>query len=466
MHKKLNTLTFAFATIALSGCSTLQPEMPEVDAQIGTDQSIPMSQENEYELGDASELEWRNVFNDPKLMQLIELALENNRDLRTATLDVERARAQYRIQRAERIPSVNGSGAMNRLGGDGQPDVEQYQAQVGVTQFELDLFGRMKSLSDVALRNYLATDEARKSVQLSLIAEVANAYLTLSIDSELLRLAEATSANYEESYQIFEKRFELGAVSSLELSQARTLLASSKAEIATYQGLVQLDKTALAVLVGNRVSEELYPDYLDLDVSGLARLPARLPSEALLRRPDIQQSEYLLQAANANLGAARAAFFPSISLTGTVGSLSGDLSDLFSGGTGTWSFIPQVTMPIFQGGRLKANRDVAAVDRQIALARYEKAIQIGFKEVADALYQSVTLEDRREALEAFAESAAETEALSRSRYEAGQDSYLNLLDAQRTLYGARQALVQAQLQEQVNRINLYKVLGGGWNAES
>lgn len=471
MHKNLNTLSIALAALSLAGCASLQPELPQADAQIDTrwpelNDTADAAGENGYAVASASEIKWEQFFTDTRLKELIRLALENNRDLRSAMLNVERARAQYRIQRADRLPAVNATATGTRLGGDGQTEVETYQAQLGVTQFELDLFGRVKSLSDAALQRYLATEEAQKSARLSLVSEIANAYLTLSADLELQRLAEATYANYEERFGISEKRNELGAVSSLELSQAKTQLASAKADVALYAGQVQRDKSALALLVGAPVSDDLIPDDFNLGVSGLSPLPAQLPSEVLLRRPDIQQSEYTLRAANANLGAARAAFFPSIRLTGSVGSLSGDLSDLFSSGTDTWSFMPQVTLPIFQAGKLRANKRVAEVDRDLALTQYEKAIQVGFKEVSDALVQSQTLADRRLALEEFVASATETETLSESRYDAGVDSYLNLLDARRTLYGARQALVLSQLQEQANRVNLYKVLGGGWNAGS
>lgn len=473
MHKQLTTYTAIAAAVTLAGCASLQPELPEADAQIGNQWNLsttdtdtaPLNTES-YGTTDITQIDWNDFFSDPKLKQLIQIALENNRDLRVAALNVERARAQYRIQRSDRIPNVNASGSMTRLGGDGQTNVEQYQADLGITQFELDLFGRVYNLSEAALKSYLATEQAQRSVQLSLIAEVANAYLTLSADLELQRIANATYENYQEFYGITERREELGAVSTLDLSQARTLLTSAKAEIYLYDGLVASDKTALALLVGTQVDSSLFPDTFNLQVSGLSPLPADLPSEALLRRPDIQQAEFSLLAANANLGAARAAFFPSIRLTGTIGTLSGDISDLFSSGTDTWSFIPQITIPIFQGGQLRANRDMAAADRDIALANYEKAIQSSFKETSDALTQSWTYAQRREALEAFVESAMETESISQSRYDAGRDSYLALLEAQRVLYNARKSLVQSQLQEQSNRVNLYKVLGGGWKPES
>ncbi len=473
MHNRIITFPVIAAALSLSGCAALQPTLPQPNAQIGEQwqkdgtQSPPADRSLDiFGATNASDVGWRNFFTDPKLKQLIELSLENNRDLRVAALNVERARAQYRIQRSDRLPSVNGSAAMTRTGGDASTDVEQYEAKLGIASYEIDLFGHVKSLSDAALQNYFATEEAQRSVQLSLVAEVANAYLTLSSDLELQRIAQATLKTYQEQFDISCRGYELGSVSSLELSQVKTLLASAQADLALYSGQIAQDTSALSLLVGSPVKNDLLPDRFDLQVSGLAPLPAGIPSETLFRRPDLQGMEHQLRAANANLAAARAAFFPSITLTGSVGSLSGELSDLFGDNTGTWSFVPQIRVPIFQAGKLRANRDVAKIDRDITLATYEKTIQTGFKEVSDALTFSSTLAQRRQAIEALVDAATETKSLSEKRYQAGRDSYLTLLDSQRTLYSARQALVQSLLREQSNRIELYKVLGGGWNEES
>ncbi|MDQ8186250.1 efflux transporter outer membrane subunit [Pelagicoccus sp. SDUM812002] len=473
MHNRIITFPVIAAALSLSGCAALQPTLPQPNAQIGEQwqsgntQSPPADRSLDiFGSSNASDVGWRNFFTDPNLEQLIELSLENNRDLRAAALNVQRARAQYRIQRSDRLPSVNGTAAMTRTGGDALPETEQYEANLGIASYEIDLFGRAKNLSDAALQNYFATEEAQRSVQLSLIAEVANAYLTLSSDLELQRIAQATLETYREQFDISSSGYELGSVSSLELSQVETLLASARADLALYSGQIAQDTSALSLLVGRPVTSDLLPDSFDLQVSGLAPLSAGVPSETLFRRPDLQRMEHQLRAANANLAAARAAFFPSISLTGTVGSLSGELSDLFEDNTGTWSFIPQIRVPIFQAGKLRANRDVAKIDREITLATYEKTIQTGFKEVSDALTFSSTLAQRRQAIEALVEAASKTQSLSEKRYQAGRDSYLTLLDSQRTLYSARQALVQSLLREQSNRIELYKVLGGGWNEES
>ncbi len=473
MYNRIITFPVVVAALSLSGCAALQPSLPQPNAQIGEQwqsdgtQSPPVDNDLDiFGASNTSDVGWRNFFTDPKLEHLIELSLENNRDLRVAALNVQRARAQYRIQRSDRLPSVNGSAAMTRTGGDASANVEQYEAKLGIASYEIDLFGRVKSLSDAALQNYFATEEAQRSVQLSLVAEVANAYLTLSSDLELQRIAQATLETYQEQFDISSRGYELGSVSSLELSQVKTLLASAQADLALYAGQIAQDTSALSLLVGTQVRNDLLPDRFDLQVSGLAPLPAGVPSETLFRRPDLQSMEHQLRAANANLAAARAAFFPSITLTGSVGSLSGELSDLFGDNTGTWSFIPQIRVPIFQAGKLRANRDVAKIDRDITLATYEKTIQTGFKEVSDALTFSSTLAQRRQAIEALVEAANETQSLSEKRYQAGRDSYLTLLDSQRTLYSARQALVQSLLREQSNRIELYKALGGGWNEES
>ena len=460
------------AAISASGCNVLEPRLPE--AAPGTPAQWPLppttsaSPANATTTAVAASLPqaaadtgWRDFFTDPKLETLIEQALANNRDLRIAMLNVERARAQYRIQRADRVPSVDASGAMARGNSTGRT-TETYSASVGVTQYELDLFGRVRGLNDAALQRYFAQEEVRRSAQLSLIAEVSYAYLTLAADQEQVRLARATLATREQSFAITEKRHELGAVSGLDLSQSRTLVESARAELARYAGFVAQDSNALNLLVGATVAPDLLPTSFSDPVTGLAALPGGLPSEVLLRRPDVLAAEHELRAANANIGAARAAFFPSITLTGAVGYASDDLSSLFDGGTSIWSFVPQVRVPIFEGGRLRANLQVTQADRDIALARYEQSIQQGFREVADALALTSTLAEQRVALEALVSAAQRSEELGQARYTAGRDSYLQRLESQRTLYVAEQALIQTRLAEQSNRVTLYKVLGGGW----
>lgn len=453
---------FRFAALplalALAGCATLQPAVPAADAQLDGQWPVAEAGSGSSAVADVA---WSEFFADPRLSQLVGMALDNNRDLRVALLNVERARAQYRIQRADRVPSLGVGASLTRTGGDAGVN-EVYAANLGLAEFELDLFGRVRSLSDAALQRYLATGQAQRATRLALVAEVANAWLTLAADQELVRIAEATLESYEASYALSEKRHELGAISALDVSQIRTLMESARAERARYRGRVAQDRNALALLVGAPVGEDLLPPVFEPDASGLPALPSGLPSEVLLRRPEVIAAEHTLLAANANIGAARAAFFPSITLTGTVGSTSDEFSGLFDAGTDAWSFVPRINLPIFQGGRLRAALGMAQADRDIALAQYEKAIQTGFREVADALALSRALAEQRAAQEALVEAATRSLELSDERYRAGQDSYLLLLDAQRTLFSARQALVATQLSEQVNRINLYKALGGGW----
>ena len=471
MHKPLITALALATSVFVSGCAMLEPRVPEAEPAIPVEWPLPPTTSAAPASAVAGALPavaatvadvgWRDFFVDPKLEQLIALSLENNRDLRVAVLNVERARSQYRIQRADRMPSLAVGADMVRTGGDA-PVTETYSANLGIAQFELDLFGRVRNLSHSALQRYFATEESQRSAQLALIAEVANTYLSLSADRELLRIAEATLESQQASYDLTEKRYELGALSALELNQSRTIVETSRSDVARFAGQVAQDTNALTLLVGGAIDPALLPVAFEPSVSGLGALPAGLPSDVLLRRPDVMAAEHQLLAANANIGAARAAFFPSISLTGTIGSASNELSGLFESGNGVWTFMPQINLPIFQGGRLRANLGMATADRDIALAQYEKSIQSGFREVADALALSRTLADQRIAQQSLLEAATRAHELSQARYDAGRDSYLVLLDAQRTLYAAQQSLVATLLAEQANRVTLYKVLGGGW----
>ena len=465
-------LLICAAALALGGCVSLAPKLPAAQPDVPAAWPLPEHADaaaTGATQGRAADIGWRQFYVDPRLATLIEQSLRNNRDLRVAVLNVEKARAQYRIQRADRLPSIAATASLQRAGGSGQPPGQvgqQYRAELGTTAFELDLFGRVNSLSTGALERYLAQGEASRSAQLSLIAEVANAWLTLAADRESLKVAQATRETQEASFKLTEQRHALGAASSLDVSQAQTTVESARADMARYTGQVAQDVNALRLLAGGALDESLLPSGLGDDASMLGALPPELPSEVLLRRPDILQSEHLLRAANADIGAARAAFFPSILLTGSVGSASGQLNNLFDSGTRVWSFAPQISLPIFQGGRLRAQLAGAKADQQIALAQYEQAIQAGFREVADALALTGTLAGQRQAQEALVGAAARADELSRARYKAGKDSYLVALDAQRALYAAQQQLIATRLAEQTNRVTLYKVLGGGWNERS
>jgi multidrug efflux system outer membrane protein len=450
-------------SLVLSGCSTLEPRSTEVAPAIPSQWPVAATSGAQGAApADVADIGWRDFFVDPRLQAVITQSLENNRDLRVAVLNVERARAQYRIQRADRVPAVGVQGQMTRSGGDA-PVTEQFSANLGVVEFELDLFGRVRNLSQAALQQYFAEAANRRSAQLSLVAEVANAWLTLGADSEQLRIAQATLATYEDSLRLTEARRQLGGVSALELSQTRTLVETARTDVARFAGQVAQDRNALVLLAGGPIDASLLPQAEVTDVASVRPLPAGVPGDVLLRRPDVMAAEHVLLSANANIGAARAAFFPSISLTGNIGSASSELSGLFDSGTRVWSFIPKLNLPIFQGGKLRANLGMATADRDIALAQYEKAIQSGFREAADALALNESLDAQLASQQALVAAAEQAQRLSQARYDAGLDSFLTLLDARRTAYTARQSLVSTQLAQQSNQVALYKVLGGGWH---
>jgi outer membrane protein, multidrug efflux system len=421
----------------------------------------------------AWDIGWRDFFADARLQQLIAQALANNRDLRVAVLNIQLARAQYRVQRSALLPAIDASGSFTK---EKLPAVETglpysvtesyWQAGVAVSSFELDLFGRVRSLTHAALEQYLAQEQARRSAQLSLIAQIANAYLTLASDRELQRLAQQTLKSQEDSFELTQKRHAIGAVSGLDLAQAQTTVESARADAARYDGNIAQDIDTLGLLVGAPVDAGLLPQDFSANTMGIAALPPGLPSTVLLRRPDVLQAEHLLRSASADIGAARAAFFPTISLTGTIGSVSPELSGLFKSGTGSWTFLPQATLPLFHGGELLGNLSVARTNRDIALAQYEKAIQSSFREVADALALTLTLERQRQAQEALVDASQHSYDLSQQRYKSGTDSYLSVLDSQRSYYAAQQGLIATRLAQQNNRVTLYKALGGGWQERS
>ena len=417
----------------------------------------------------AADIGWRQFYVDEKLQKVIGLTLNNNRDLRIAALNIERARALYRIQRAELFPAVSASGGLTEqrvptsISMIGYPyELRQYSVNAGVSSWELDFFGRLRSLKDRALEQYLATEQAGRSTQISLIAEVANAYLTFAADRENLKLAQATLDAQEATYKLIQRRSEVGTSSDLDLRQAQTRMEAARVDVARYTRQVSFDENALNLLAGSPVPAELMPDELR-SIAVLKDISPGLSSETLLRRPDILQAESQLKAAYANIGAARAALFPRITLTGTVGTISDDLSGLFKAGSSTWTFAPQFTMPIFDA-RLWAALDTIKVEREIALAQYEKTIQTAFREVADALAQRGTVGDQMTAQESLVQASAEAYRLSDARYTQGIDGYLSVLDAQRSLYAAQQGLINIQLSRLTNLVTLYKVLGGGYNS--
>jgi multidrug efflux system outer membrane protein len=421
----------------------------------------------------ARDIGWRDFFVDTRLEQLIDLALANNRDLRVAVLNIGRARAEYRIQRAALLPSIDASGSFTRQKlpasltyGVPTSTSDSFDAGLSVTSYEVDLSGRVRSLTHAALEKYVAQVEARRSAQLSLIAEVAIAYLTLASDRELQHLAHETLESQEHSLTLQQRRHETGTVSGLDLAQSQSTVEQARADAARFEGNVAQDIDALTLLVGTSIDPALLPAQFDARTMGLEPLPAGVPSAVLLRRPDVLEAEHMLRAANADIGAARAAFFPDITLTANLGSASNQLSNLFKAGTGTWTFEPLMGLPIFHGGALMAGLDGAHVNKKIALAQYEKTIQSGFREVADALALTATLNRRRAAQETLVDATSQAYTLSRRRYQVGRDSYLEVLDSQRSDYAARQGLIATRLAEQSNRVILYKTLGGGWRDQT
>ena len=459
INRIIKPLLCASSLLALAACS-MAPHYERPDAPVTLNETAQSEKM-------AADIGWRDFYRNQQLQTLIEQALENNRDLRVAALTVEQVRAQYRIQRAQLLPTLNATGSGTRqrvseaISETGESYIaEQYAAGVGISAYELDLFGRVQSLKNAALEQYLATDQARKSAQLSLVAEVADAYFTWVSNTELLSLTENTLKARQDSYAMVKRRYDSGLASELDLSQAATALHSARVDAALYQRQLATSFTALEVLVGTSLDADNLQAAWNDEVM-LADLPDAVTSEVLLQRPDILQAEYNLRSANANIGAARAAFFPRISLTGSYGNASPELDNLFDSGTRAWSFSPQITLPIFAWGANAANLDVARLQKDVNIAVYEKAIQTAFKEVRDSLQSQSTLDAQLEAQQDLVTASARSFELAELRYQRGVDSYLEVLDSQRSLNTAQQALITMRLAKSRNQLTLYKALGGG-----
>ncbi|WP_294315837.1 efflux transporter outer membrane subunit [uncultured Sphingomonas sp.] len=451
---------------------------------------------------DVSKIGWQTFFTDDRLRKTIALGLENNRDLRVAAANVLQARAQYRIQRADLVPSttVSGSGTYtnNIFGGasagagagagggagagaaagagtgggvgagtggaavgSNSSNLEFYSVNAGFSAFELDLFGRVRNLNRAALEQYFASEEAQRAARISLIAEIATAWATLGSDQDQLRISQETLKAFEQSLELTRAQFRIGVASELEARQAETSYQSARNDIAVLKTRVAQDKNALDLLVGTPVTADLLPQGLGNGDAALQVLPAGLSSEVLLRRPDVLQAEHQLIAQNANIGAARAALFPRISLTATLGTISTALSGLFAGGSFTYTGAPSVSLPLFDGGRLRGNVDYARASQQAAVSTYEKTVQTAFREVADALAQRGTIDEQIAAQTARVGAANVALRISDARYRAGVESFLNTLDSQRSAYAAQQQLVTTRLTRISNLVELYRSLGGG-----
>jgi multidrug efflux system outer membrane protein len=415
----------------------------------------------------ATDIGWRDFFVDPRLQQLVEIALKNNRDLRVSVLNVEAVRAQYQITRAELFPAINGVGtdARSRVPRELQTSRENPVSiyNVGLqASWEIDFWGRIRSLKDQALAQYLATAEARKAAEISLVSQVADQYLTMLADDDLLKVTQDTLKTAQDSYNITKAQFDNGTGTELELRQAQTVVETAQANLQAQARARAQAENALVLLIGEPLPADL-PGGRPLGSQDLLTdIPAGLPSDLLTRRPDIMEAEQRLLAANANIGAARAAFFPKISLTAAFGTESLSLGGLFKAGTAAWSFTPQIMLPIFEGGANVANLNLANVEKRIEIANYEKAIQSAFREVADGLAARGTYDQQIAALERNTFANQRRLDLSDLRYKNGVDSYLSVLTAQTDLYSSQQTLIQTRLARLTNLVDLYRALGGGW----
>ncbi len=464
-NNPMNKKRLLILMVLLAGC-TLAPKYDRPEAPVPKTWPSGPSYQDTKQAPQASQLPWRDFITDPRLREVIAVALANNRDLRVTGLNVEKAKAMFGINRASLLPIVNATGNwyQERVPADLSSSgniytAEKYSVNLGLAAWEIDFFGRIRSLKDAALEQYLATDEARRSAQILLVATVTQAYLALAADREALQLVASTLEAQEAAYNMIRKRHEVGMASELDLRRSQTQVETARGDVARYTQLVAQDENGLNLLVGSSVR----PDLLPRDLSGVTLprdISAGLSSDVLLGRPDVLAAEHFLKAANANIGAARAALFPRISLTTSFGTASADLSGLFKGGSNVWTFAPQIVMPIFDP-RLWYAYDVTKLEKEISVAQYEKSIQTAFREVADALAEKGTVSRRVTAQQSLVDAMAVVYRLSEMRYEKGIDSYLSVLDAQRSLYGAQQGLILLRLASVNNIVTLYKTLGGG-----
>jgi outer membrane protein, multidrug efflux system len=471
MARSIASLLVTPVALILGAC-TLEPHYHRPPAP------LPAPEGGQPSATAAADIGWREFFPDPQLQQLIAVALGNNRDLRVAALNVQTAQARYRIQRAELFPTIDasateeveryppgviaGSSSGSALPiGTGGSILRFFDAGVGFTSYELDVFGRLRSLNHAALQLYFSSDETRRSVQLTLVAEVAAAYLTVLADQTLLDITRDTLKSQNESYALTQRMFDAGTTTELALRQAETTVDSARADLAQYQRAFAQDSDALQLLLGAPIPQGIdFSGGLDRGTA-VAELEEGIPSDVLVRRPDVLAAEHQLRSANAQIGAARAAFLPQITLTASYGTASSELSGLFKSNSEAWTFSPLITLPIFAGGANVANLQATQLARDTAVAQYEKAIQTAFREVADALAARRTLDDQLLAEQALVTASAVAYRLADMRYRGGVDSYLSALDAQRSLYSAQQQLQNVRLLRLENLVTLYKALGGG-----
>ena len=450
-------LSFCFVgALLLSGCAMIpkyeRPAAPVAAQYPGV---------NATNASAVATLSWTNYIADERLKRLIDLALTNNCDFQVAVLNVEQSQAQYRITRSASLPTVNASGGYQKAHANGET-ADLWSASLGSTAYEVDLFGRVRSMNRRALEQYFATVEGRRGAQVSLVAEVAMQYFTLRQAEEQIALAKQTLQTVRDSYGLNKATFDAGATSELDLRTAEGQVQTAKINLLTYQRARDQAENYLVLLIGHPMPANLPPSRAFNSTNLLAEIPAGLPSELLQQRPDILAAEHTLKAANANIGAARAAFVPTIAMTASVGSTSAEFEKLFGGGTGVWSFSPQVTLPIFTGGQNLASLDAAKVSRRIEVQNYRKAIETAFREVADALVASRSYTEQIGEESLLVTAQQRRFELANLRYRQGEDTYLNVLLSQQDLYNARQDLLLARFRQLNSQISLYKALGGGW----
>ncbi|ADU70443.1 efflux transporter outer membrane subunit [Pantoea sp. At-9b] len=454
------------AALGLTGC-TMEPHYQRPSMPVDAHYDQPTA------VGNVADLPWQNFFADATMRNLIQLSLDNNRDLRVAALNVEEARNDVTVQRAALMPSIDATasqtsahepGNLYNTKTTGPVTYHELNAGLGVTSWELDFFGRLRSLRDQAQETYLSTAATERATRISLISEVATAWLTLCSDNDLLHLAQSTAQSQQDSYRLTKMSYDGGVSSDQDLAESESTVRAAEADVASYTRQVRQDVDALRLLVGTDLPVSLL-SHASLDANWqFPATPAGLPSDLLTRRPDVMAAEHTLKAANANIGAARAAFFPSITLTASGGSTSSSLGSLLGAGTGAWSFVPSINLPIFDGGKNQANLNIAHIEKRIEIANYEKAIQTAFKEVNDALAGQDTWQDQMTALQKEVGANQRDYDYSELRYKQGVDNYLNVLVAQRSLYSAQQSLISAHLGQLSQKITLYKALGGGWKS--
>lgn len=476
MHRSIDRLkplvTASALIVLLAGCAQRPPAKPDVQGVVAPvlGQPLAVADASALALNTSQRLAW---VQHPGLRQAIAQALTYNRDLRVALLNIERARAQYGITSAAQLPTIAAAAQGSRsrtaadLSGTGQSVTSsQYTAQLAATSFELDLWGRVRNLNEAALQQFLQSEANQLNVQIMLVADVINAWLNLAANEARLTLARDTLVGRQKAYQLTERIHQLGGTSGLVLAQNRITVETARGDVAAFTAQVAKDRNALDGLVGSGLSPDWLPtaDTLRGEAAAapaaLMVLPAELPSSLLLSRPDVRVSEYNLQSLSANVAAARAAMFPTITLSTSIGFGSRELGSLLGSGNNTWSFVPQIRWPIFDGGSARAAVDVAQANRDIAVAQYEKSIQAAFREVSDALAERAQWQERLSAQQAVVDANARAFELSEARFTSGVDNYLTVLDAQRSLYAAQQALIGLRQSEQANRVALWKVLGG------